>query len=243
MPAVTKHIYEHDIQEINTMWNKELKEIEKVLPKSYNESDILALLKRYYPHEWESVEYKKQYYDKKDKFLIKRFGKARYNMPSAEKLLKRHNSYKKLITRKNQEAYYQNFDENVWKNSIDLLEEKRGGKIARIDKKIANSKAKTQMVTPVFLDKMIGLYDRKNTSQKDKVYILTELMKYYNPKVISFFFKVNDTELNMQLRNMAFRYLQSFNYEPRLRKQQYMKVHASGKKEENILEMSDGTLW
>lgn len=71
MSGVTKHIYERDIIDINVMWNKELKEIEKILPRTYGDDDILLLLKKYYPHEWNSVEYKKIYYDKKDKFLIK----------------------------------------------------------------------------------------------------------------------------------------------------------------------------
>ena len=56
----------------------------------------------------------------------------------------------------------------------------------------------------VFLDQLIGLYNRINTSQKDRMYIIHELKKYYNPKVIKFFFKLNDTELNKQLRKLHF---------------------------------------
>lgn len=100
---------------------------------------------------------------------------------------------------------------------------RKKNKIARIDTKISNAKAKTQMVTPAFLDQLIGLYERKNTSQKDRVYIIHELKKYYNPKVIDFFYKLNDTELNRQLREIAFYHLQSFNYQPRLRRQKYMR--------------------
>lgn len=108
-------------------------------------------------------------------------------------------------------------------------------KIERVDNKIAKAKEKTQIVTPVFLDKLIGLYERKNTTQKDKIYIIYELMKYYNPKIISFFFKLNDTELNRQLREIAFKHLQSFNYEPRLRRQKYMQVHTKNKKRKEYL--------
>lgn len=94
---------------------------------------------------------------------------------------------------------------------------------------------KTQQVTPEFLDKLIGLYERKNTSQKDKIYILLELKKYYNPKIIQFFFKLNDTELNFQLREEAFKHLQSFNYRPRLRCQKYMQVHTKNRKKKKFL--------
>ena len=122
------------------------------------------------------------------------------------------------------------FDEATYLNNRSALKEKRITKINRITEKIERAKGKTQQVTPDFLDQLTGLYDRKNTSQKDKVYILAELKKYYSPKIIKFFYKVNDTEINRQLREEAFYHLQSFNYNPRLRAQQYMQVHKKNKK-------------
>lgn len=235
MPGVTKHIYDREIFDINVMWNKQLKEIEKILPYTYNETDIINLLKTYYPHEWKSVEYKKQYYDKKDKYLIKRFGKARYKMPLAEEIIQKNGKFQYLLSDKTKKNYCNSFNENIVENNKAVLWRKRKNKIVRIDKKISYAKAKTQMVTPNFLDQLIGLYERKNTAQKDKVYIIYELEKYYNPKVINFFFKLNDTELNRQLREEAFHHLQSFNYQPRLRRQKYMQVHTKNKKRKDYL--------
>lgn len=235
MSGVTRHIYEHDLMDINIMWNKQLKEIKKILPCQYDGEDIIMCLKKYYPHEWQSVEYKKMYYDKKDKHLIKRFGRARYKMPQAEQLLRNNEKYRYLLNQDTRERHKTNYDENVTKNNEYELWKKRSVKISRIDKKISEAKNKTQMVTPDFLDKLIGLYSRKNTSQKDKVYIITELKKYYNPCVINFFFKLNDTELNKQLREIAFYHLQSFNYQPRLRKQKYIQVHTKNKKQKEYL--------
>lgn len=37
MSGVTKHIYDNDIYSINIMWNKQLKQIEKILPYTYDE--------------------------------------------------------------------------------------------------------------------------------------------------------------------------------------------------------------
>ena len=235
MSGVTKHIYESYIRDINTMWNKQLKKIESVLPRAYNEDDIIKLLKNYYPHEWKSVEYKKQYYDIKDKCLIKKFGKARYRMKSAEDILRKTKQFKYLLSDKTRKNYSDSFDEDICKQNQERLWEARKSKIARIDQKIANAQAKTQMVTPKFVDKLMGLYERKNTSQKDKVYIINELKKYYNSKVINFFFKLNDTEVNRQLRECAFYHLQSFNYHPRLRKQKYMQIHTKNKKRKDYL--------
>ena len=235
MPGVTKHIYDRDILDIHIMWNKQLKEIEKVLPREYKKNIIIECLKKYYPYEWKSVEYKKMYYDKKDQSIIKKHKKTRYRMPSANRLLEKNLIYKNLQSLKIKRLHKLNFNDEVYRLNCEKLWNKRKGKIEKITKKINNARANTQMVTPEFLDKLMGLYERKNTSQKDKVYIIIELMKYYNPKIIAFFYKLNDTELNRQLREMAFKHLQSFNFQPRLRKQKYMVVHTKNKKRKKYL--------
>lgn len=56
-----------------------------------------------------------------------------------------------------------------------------------------------------------------------------------NPQIIRFFFKLNDTELNKQLRWIAFYHLQSFNYQPRARRQKFMQVHTKNKKRKEYL--------
>lgn len=134
MPGVTKHIYDREIFDINVMWNKQLKEIEKILPYTYNETDIINLLKTYYPHEWKSVEYKKQYYDKKDKYLIKRFGKARYKMPLAEEIIQKNGKFQYLLSDKTKKNYCNSFNENIVENNKAVLWRKRKNKIVRIRK-------------------------------------------------------------------------------------------------------------
>ena len=161
---------------------------------------------------------------------MKRFGKSRYNMKKPEDLLKETYLYKKIISFGYQRQYNDNFNNEIYITEREHLRKKRNPKIERINQKIMNAKSKTQQVTPIFLDKLIGLYERKRTTQKDKCYILIELKKYYTPKIIMFFFKLNDTEMNRQLRTDAFHHLQEFNYHPRLRKQKYMQKHIKNKK-------------
>jgi len=235
MSGVTKHIFEHDINDIMSMWNTQLKKIENVLPQYYTEENIIDALKHYYPHEWESVEIKYSYYQQKDKYLKKRFGRTRYNMKSPVELLRDVNHYKKLLSPTYKDAYERKFSSDCVAAAESKLWRERKSKIEKINQKIENSKSKTQQVTPAFLDQLIGLYERKTTTQKDKMYIILELQKYYSPKVIRFFFKLNDTELNKQLRWIAFYHLQSFNYQPRARKQKHMQVHTKNKKRKNYL--------
>ena len=235
MPGVTKHIFDHEMRDIQSEWNKQIKAISKVLPRNYGKEDIIAKIKEYYPHEWKSVEYKKQYYDIKDKYIKKFRHKTRYDMLPPEIMIEKNTAFKQLLKVEVKKAYADGFSEEVCQVENVALWRRRERKIKRINDKIVKAVSKTQTVTPDFLDTLIGLYERKNTTQMDRMYIIYELMKYYNPKVIQFFFKCNDTELNRQLREIAFKHLQSFNYMPRLRRQKYMQVHAkNGKRKEYL---------
>ncbi len=235
MPGVTKHIYDHEIRDIQSEWNMQIKAISKVLPRNYGKEDIIAQIKKYYPHEWKSVEYKKQYYDIKDKHIKKHKGKNRYAMLPPEIMIEKNPAFKRLLNVEVQKAYADSFFDEVCQAETEALWRRREGKIKRIDDKIAKAVSKTQTVTPEFLDALIGIYERKRTTQMDRMYIIYELMKYYNPKVIRFFYKCNDTELNRQLREIAFKHLQSFNYMPRLRRQKYMLVHTKNRKRKEYL--------
>lgn len=217
------------------MWSRQIETIKPILPYEYGKEEIIALLKEFYPHEWQSVEYKYLYYKKKDEYIKKHTGRTRHNMPSASKLLDRVPLFQEIITDRYRSSWHIDFSLDMQELERQALYTKRNPKIDKVNKKIAIAKAKTQQVTPTFIGKLIGLYERKNTSQKDRLYILFELKKYYNPTVINFFFKLNDTELNQQLRELAFQHLQSFNYEPRARKQKYMSVHTKNIKRRQYL--------
>lgn len=233
--GVTKRIYEHEIRDIKSMWISELKKVQEILPKVYNENDIIKLLKEFYPYEWKSVDFKYNYYKIKDKYLLNAGKKLRYKMLEPDRLIKTLPLFKKMLTKEYKEKYSKTFDEEKLRYKREELLKNRQSKIKRIDEKIEKALSKTQRVTPIYLDKLIGLYERKRTTQKDKVYILLELKKYYSEKIINFFLKVNDTEINYQLRWEAFYHLQSFNFNPRARRQKYIQVHTKNKKRKKYL--------
>lgn len=235
MAGVTRHIFECEIRDILEMWDKQIRTIKNILPQYYTKDDINSLLKYYYPHEWRSVEIKYEYYRKKDYFLKRRFGKSRYNMKKPEELIKSVSAYQQILSIKTRETYANNYIEKSIAEGKAVLWKKRKPKIDKINHKIEKSLSRVQQVTPVYIDQLIGYYERKNASQKDRMYILLELQKYYSPKIIQFFFKLNDTELNKQLRWIAFYHLQSFNYQPRARRQKYMQIHTNNKRRKKYL--------
>ena len=174
MSGVTKHIYAHEIYDILGMWDKQLEHISRVLREDYEDRDIVSALKLYYPYEWESVEVKYDYYTIKDKHIKKKKGKYRYEMKKPEDLLHECWMYKKLISDGYKEKHKEAFFSEKQLLEVLLLWDERKHKIDRITKKIKKAKEKTQQVTPEFLDKLIGLYDRNITSQKDKMYFILE---------------------------------------------------------------------
>lgn len=235
MSGVTKHIFEREITDILSMWNCQIKTIQLLLPREYSSKEIADLLKEFYPHEWHSVEIKYIYYQTKDRHIKKRFGYYRYNMERPEVLLLKANQCTKILSKKYRHIHYDNYSEEKRIAAQENLLKQRKPKIERINQKIEKALSKTQQVTPSFIDQLIGLYERKRTSQKDRRYILLELKKYYSDRIIQFFFKLNDTELNKQLRMEAFNHLQNFNYHPRLRKQKYMQVQTKNKSRRKFL--------
>lgn len=230
MSGVTKKIYNNKLLVIRREIDNELKTIIGVLPEKYNTDTIIKTLRKYYVYEWETFYNEFDYHKIKDKSINKFKGKNRYNMLKPELLLTQSKLFQKIISDEFVIEHFNQFNEDIRKKNEDILISQRNPKILKVQGKIEKSKAKTQLVTPDFIDKLIGLYERKTTTQKDKMYILKELKKYYNRKVINFFFKINDIEINRQLRNEAFYHLQSFNFNPRMRRQKFINVHCSNKK-------------
>lgn len=84
--------------------------------------------------------------------------------------------------------------------------------------KVEKAKYFVQEMEPEFLNKLIGLYLKNNSSQKDKVYILHELYKYDCKKITDFLQKRMNTEQNFQLREMILKHLQDYGYDPKLKR-------------------------
>ena len=166
MAGVTKHIYDHAIRDIIDMWSKQIKTLQPILPKEYTESDVIDLLKKYYPHEWKAVNDKYLYYKTKDKYIKKHFGKNRYNMDKPYVLLKRVSIFKKIMSHDYRITWTNNYSKDAQEVAQSALWTKRKTKIERINLKIENALKKTQQVTPAFIDQLIGFYERKKYNTK-----------------------------------------------------------------------------
>lgn len=226
----TKNLLTKDIEKTKKDIRIFLNSIKVILPCNYNGETIIQLLNKYYPHEISLIDQKNDYYFYKERSLISKGKKSRYVFKSSREFITSSSVYSELVSKKYKTSHENNFDEAIRQENISKLEMRRNPKISKIATKIEKAKLKTQQMEPEFLDILIGLYNRKSTSQMDKVHIIKELEKYYCKKVLMFFSKVIDTEYNLQLRQTAFYHLQSLGFQPVMRKQKYMRIPSKNKK-------------
>lgn len=235
MSGYTKHMFEKELIKINNDLTKYINSFIPLLPYTYDFKTIKSLLEQYYPYEWFIINEKYKYYCIKEDYIIRHGKKSRFQMDTPCKIVKNLSIFKKITDRAYIYQHQNKYNEEVRGRYKSHFTVQRNPKIKRIYDKIEKAKIKTQQVEPEFLDVLMGLYDKKYTTQKDKVYIFVELQKYYCPKVINFFSKKVDTEYNPQLRRMAFEHLQSFGFQPILRRQKYMKILSKNKKRREYL--------
>lgn len=204
MVSYTKCMYYNDIDSIKRKLSEILKTLIPVLPQNYNCDTIIQLLQEYYPFDWQLINEKYEYYSIKDKSLVRFEKKKRYSMSTPLSLLQSLDIYNRIFSEQYIDDHIASFSSETYLENVRKLTALRSPKIkTRIDK-LEQAKKKAQAVEPAFLDALIGLYNRKTTSQKDRIYILLELEKYYCPKVIKFLCKNVDTEYNRQLRELSF---------------------------------------
>lgn len=228
--SYTKHKYEEIFKKNQTDFAKYIDTIIPILPAEYTAQTIINYLKQYYPFEYSLLEEQYKYYNGADIKLVEVHKKRRYNPVEPNTFLERIIRKKKLLTLTVLKHHKETFSKLIQEQRENELKKVRLPRINKKRNKIAQARQYVQMVGPVFLDKLMGFYDRKNASQKDKVYILTELKKYYSPKTVRFFKKLANSEYDFQLREMAFYYLQSFGHFVELRKQKYMQIHTKNKR-------------
>ncbi len=233
MPGKTKRKYQGELMRLNKALKRPVGRILQILPYNYSLGTIERLFKKYYYYDWLHIREMKALYDRKDKKLLRYGKKIRYEAKDPINYLLTFPQVRNKL--KNKKKHQMNFCEETQKILIKKIESERLPKLEKIKEKREVAKEKAQQVEPLFLDALIGLYERKRTSQKDKVYIFKELEKYYCTKTIIFFQKINDTEINHQLREMAFYHLQSLGHYVKLRKRNSIRIPTKNKKRRKFL--------
>lgn len=235
MSGYAKRIYDKFIVESRRDFSKYIDTISNLLPSRITAASIISLIKEFYPYEYQVFSERCASFSKQERSLRSIKHKSRYSFIEPDTFIIKLRASQRLLQEEYQRDYEASYDEERVRRLRYSLHKKRDPHINRIRNKVNKAKLKTQQMEPEFLDKLIGLYDRKNTTQKDRIYIMLELEKYYAPKLVCFFQRKMNSELNFQLRHRAFLYLQSMGHYAVLRSQKSMPFNTESQKRKQEL--------
>lgn len=218
MPGEAQRKYTGETIRINKNLSQILRCISDILPYNYNAETLVQLFRELYPYEWDELNQRYHHYKKKDEFLIKSGKKVRYKPQSAKQHFLSLPKVKNMLSEGMVAKHKVNFDEHGYQKKFDKLKAERQIAIQSKLKKLTKANELIQNVEPLYIDVFIAAYHKRGISIDDKMEIFKELQKYKSGKVLDFFYKLNDSERNNQIRNMAFKHLQVTGNYVKLRK-------------------------
>lgn len=242
MSGKVKRKFVGELMRFNKKLNLPLRNIKSILPQKYTSDLIISEFKRYYPLLWVEMQERFELYNAKDEFLIKN-GKVKRFKPLAPKdYILSLTQIKLWLTKVGIEKHKNSFNSSAQNENIKLLAKKCNKVKAKNETKIKTNTEKVQKVEPLYIDAFIAAYHKKGISTEGKIEILNELKKYQNKKAIDFFYKLNDSEKNNQVRNLAFKHLQSIGKFVKLRPN-FKGIKKDYVEEVSVLELTPKDLW
>lgn len=218
MPGKAKRKYEGELIRFAKRLRRPLEFVVETLKPGYTGNDFLQAFKDYYPFEWEEICERWKVYSEKDKFLKKKRGKTRYNPLKPEEYFFSLMKVKYLLSKGFREKHKQNYNEQLRMEKAKALRARRDGRIKKKQQRIEVYTKDSQRIAPEFLDALIYAYHDHHNSTNDKMEIFKEIQKFECEKAIQFFWRLNDSERNNQIRNLAFMHLQKSGHYVKLRK-------------------------
>lgn len=113
--GASKRIFESELIERKIKFNKIIKKFINILPYDYSFEIIENYIKNFYFFDYKELCDFKEYCDKKNKFLIKKEKKSRYEMPEISFLLRKLPIVKGLLKKETKEKYQKNYILNLKK--------------------------------------------------------------------------------------------------------------------------------
>ncbi len=215
MASITTTKYMSENTRIYKQLTNQLNFIKKILPEIYDGNIIFDLYSEYFFTTIQMLNERYEYYRSKDIFLRSVGEKQRYKILNTKDFFFNSQKVKHMLSYEQRLQHKQQYSKECKAESLIKLEQKlnrsRNKKLV-IEKKFEH----IQDIEPIYIDIFIEIYHR--SSHLEKILIFNELKKFNNDKTITFFYKINDSERNNQIRRMAFQHLQSLGKYVKLRK-------------------------
>ena len=201
MAGVKKRKFNSETGKYMKGFTSQLTKVIATLPIEYDKQTVLEYYKKFYPNQWTGLINRFDYYLAKDQHLVSIGKKKRYNHKNPITFFYSLTKVKLICS-----------DGYKLKHQTSYCERARQKVIQELESKIKNPKnisTNFQFTDPYHLHVFISAYHKRNGSQHDKLEIVNELKKFKTKETITFFQKLNDSEKNSQIRNIAFEHLQS----------------------------------
>lgn len=182
--------------------------VAETMPLKYNQSDFLKAFKQLYPLVWKILSERHENYNGKDNFLKQIGKKPIYNCPTVEKYLLELHATKNILSDKYKAKRAETFDENKRQQKYAVLKKKSESKLEKKKIQVDKYTELMQEIEPYFIEALIAAYHQRSITTEGKMEILLEMKKYNCEKAFEFFYKLNDAEMNSQIKNLAFQHLQ-----------------------------------
>ncbi|MBX8490920.1 toll/interleukin-1 receptor domain-containing protein [Pseudomonas cichorii] len=188
----------------------QLKKLVAALPFEYDKKIVLDYYKKFFYNQWLNLVNRYDYYLDKDQYLVSVGKRKRYNHSNPDDFFYSLSKVKYICS-----------DDYKLEHKKSYCEDRREKAIKDLAEKIKKPKAissNLQFTDPYHFNIFTSAYHKRGATQHEKIEIVNELKKFKTPGIIKFFQKLNDSERNNQIRNIAFEYLQSINAYVRKRK-------------------------
>jgi hypothetical protein len=191
-------------------FTSQLSKVATTLPLEYDKNLLLERYKEFYPNQWTILINRYDYYLGKDLQLVSVGKKKRYNHKNPINFFNSLAKVKQICSDGYKRKHKASYCEVARQQAIEVLNKKI--------KKPKEISSKLQFTDPYHLDVFISAYHKRGSTQHNKLEIVNELKKFKTKETIKFFQKLNDSERNSQIRDIAFEHLQSIDAYVRKRK-------------------------
>ena len=215
MAGITKRKYMSENIRIYKQMTNQLNSIKKILPEIYDGNILFDLYSEYFSTTIQMLNERYEYYRSKDIFLRSVGKKQRYKILNSKDFFFSSQKVKHMLSYGQRLQHKQQYSEECKTDSLIKLEQKLNKSLSK--KLVITKKCEhIQDIEPIYIDIFIKIYHR--STHLEKILIFNELKKFNSNKTINFFYKLNDSEHNNQIRMMAFQHLQNLGKYVKLRK-------------------------
>lgn len=193
-------------------FKRPLDNVGKIIGLNFSDREFIDLFKEMYPHMWEDLNKKYNFWHYKNDDLIQKGKKSRYNFRKPTNFVL---DCSKGIRKKAREGKYNLNDEEKVILKEDICRKSKL-KVERNKQKLERQIYYIQEVSPEYEKAYISKYFKSHDLHV-KLEIIRELSKYKSKNIIKFFYKVNYCTRNFSLKKESQKYIQSLQLPFQLR--------------------------